>query len=255
MNPDPTTTFWSDENLRAPHSQPDKARRVHDMFAAVAPTYDRVNHITSFYTDLRWRNKAVRQAFLVGGERVLDVCCGTGDLSAAFAHAMPQPSAVIGADFCHPMLELASEKFASRRGAPLGFVGADAQGLPFADGSFDVVSCAFGIRNVTDTELTLSEMFRVLSPGGRAVILEFSMPSNKVVRAVYQFYFTRILPRVGTMVSGDRSGAYRYLPASVLSYKSPSEMRKLLRNAGFSDVKSNSLSMGVAGIYVGKKRV
>ena len=254
MNPDPTSTFWSDESLRAPHSQPDKARRVHDMFAAVAPTYDRVNHLTSCYTDLRWRNKAVKQAGLVGGERVLDVCCGTGDLSAAFAHNTPAPAAVIGADFCHPMLERAGEKFTSRRGAPLGFVGADAQGLPFANGSFDVVSCAFGIRNVADTELAMREMIRVLTAGGRAIILEFSMPSNRVVRAIYQFYFTRILPRVGTMVSGDRSGAYRYLPASVLSYKSPSEMKDLLRKVGFSDVKFISLSMGVAGIYVGRKK-
>lgn len=237
--------IWDETRLADPHAQPDKARRVQHMFDGIAPTYERVNRVLSAGRDAYWRRRAVQLANIQPTDEVLDVACGTGDLARAFAAA--RPARVVGSDFSAGMLALAAN-----RPAPIEWCRADALGLPFPDRSFDVISCAFGVRNFQDLDAGLREMRRILRPGGRACILEFTMPKSRLLGRLYLFYFRRILPRVAALISRDRSGAYDYLPQSVSTFLDAPSMARSLRAAGFADVEFTQLTLGVATVYIGR---
>lgn len=240
--------LWDENRLADPHAQHDKAARVRAMFDAIAPTYERLNSLLSAGRDAAWRRRAVQMARVQPGDVVLDLACGTGDLARAFAEA--HPARVVGCDFSLGMLNLA----VARPGGVSGYCAGDALDLPFADGAFDIVSCAFGVRNFQRLADGLAGMSRVLSPRGRAVILEFSMPRTPLLGRLYQFYFHQVLPRVGALVSGDRSGAYSYLPKSVASFADADELASALRRAGFARVERASLTFGVVHVLVAWKQ-
>ncbi len=238
---------WDRVGLHRPHAQSDKAGRVRRMFDDIAGTYELVNTLASLGRDAYWRRQAVALAGLQNAERVLDVACGTGDLARAFAAACR--GAVVGVDFAERMLALAA-----RRGQPgqhwcLG----DAMHLPFAAGTFSVVSCAFGVRNFQDLRASLADMHRVLQPGGRAVILEFSLPKRAVARGLYRLYFEGLMPIAATIVSRDRGGAYRYLPKSVVSFLDRRGLATALHEVGFERVTTHALTSGVVVVYVAWK--
>ncbi|MDQ3804787.1 MAG: bifunctional demethylmenaquinone methyltransferase/2-methoxy-6-polyprenyl-1,4-benzoquinol methylase UbiE [Acidobacteriota bacterium] len=221
------------------------------MFAGIAGRYDFLNHLLSVNFDKRWRRLVAREleSSLVEGARVLDVACGTGDLSLALDEA--GCAQVVGLDFCRPMLEIARGKSArgSRR---IPFVEGDALRLPFADESFDAVTIAFGLRNLAGVAEGLRELKRVLKPGGRAAILEFSTPVVPGFRALFRLYFTRVLPRVGGLVSGSR-GAYEYLPDSVSKFPDQKRLAALMREAGFEKVGYRNLTGGIAALHTGAR--
>ena len=259
--PAPSATAWNDQLLANPHAVADKRKRVRDMFAAIAPSYDINNRLHSLWQDQRWRKRAVKLAQLKPLDDVVDVACGTGDLSLAFAKgldhareiAMPREDvtgSVIGVDFTFEMLPLANRK---SQIANCKYVNGDAQSLPLPDSSADVVSIAFGIRNVQDPAVAIREFFRILRPGGRVVILEFSLPTNRLLRAMYNFYFRHILPRTATLISGDKTGAYKYLPESVNTFIGREQMMQMLTTAGFETVEQFPMTFGVCVCYRGVK--
>ena len=244
-------TAWGRNELDDPHSNASKARKVRDMFSAIARSYDLNNRLHSLWMDVGWRRLAVRMAAVKPGDEVLDVACGTGDLSQAFATMTPA-ARVVGSDFTPAMLDLARVK--QRRQAPkvasrLSYVEADAQSLPFPDASFDVVSIAFGIRNVQDPTRAFSEFARVLRPAGRLVVLEFDTPRLVPVRWFNDFYAGRVMPVTATVISGDRSGAYSYLPKSVRTFLSRDALIEAIVSAGFMAPKVRELSMGICCCY------
>ena len=246
---------WDDKDLAGDvHANADKAARVRSMFAAIAPAYDLNNRLHSMWRDQSWRRFAVRAARIKGGESVVDVACGTGDLSLAFAKALDRAERgdaggkVIGIDFTAEMLEIARVKKAHPR---VRYEQGDAQNLQLPDACADVVSIAFGIRNVQDVAKALREFRRILKPGGRLVILEFSEPRNALMRWFNNLYCRQIMPITATLISGDKSGAYKYLPRSVASFASPEELGSLARAAGFSDVRHTRLTMGICTCTVG----
>ncbi len=240
-------TIWDPARLSNPHAQPDKAQRVQAMFDAIAPTYELVNRVLSAGRDRYWRRRAVELAAITPADRVLDLACGTGDFARAFANA--GPALVVGSDFSAGMLARA----AVRGGAKLHWCLGDAHRLPFADGAFTVASCAFGARNFQNLVVGLTEMHRILAPGGRVVILEFTMPKSRLLGSLYRWYFRRILPRVARWISRDRSGAYDYLPNSVESFIDDAGMISSLKSAGFDRVVHRSLTIGIVTIYVATK--
>lgn len=226
------------------------------MFTAIARSYDLNNRLHSFWRDQAWRRAAVRLASLKGGEAVLDIACGTGDLTRAFARAKPTPASVKGMDFTAAMLDIAKHRLAMEAGkhageAPIEYAQADAMDLPLDDACVDVVSIAFGIRNVADPDKALREFRRVLKPGGRLVILEFAEPRFGPVRWASNFYTKRIMPLTATLIARDRSGAYRYLPRSVDTFLSPDQLAARMAAAGFSQIKQKPLTMGVCVCSVG----
>jgi demethylmenaquinone methyltransferase/2-methoxy-6-polyprenyl-1,4-benzoquinol methylase len=217
------------------------------MFARIAGRYDLLNHLLSGNVDKGWRRLVARtlQPSLAEGARVLDVACGTGELSLVLARA--GAARVVGLDFCRPMLEIARRK-AVGGSHRLPFVEGDALRLPFADESFDVVTIAFGLRNLAGVEDGLRELRRVLRPGGRLAVLEFSSPVVPGFRALFRFYFTRVLPRVGGLVSGSRV-AYEYLPDSVSRFPDQKRLAALMREAGFEEVEYRNLTGGIAALH------
>jgi demethylmenaquinone methyltransferase / 2-methoxy-6-polyprenyl-1,4-benzoquinol methylase len=236
----------------------DAANRVREMFGRIAPRYDFLNHVLSLNIDRVWRRRVARRfADVLAGEDsvALDVCCGTGDL--AFALARRAKGSVIASDFAHSMLVLASEKerSASHAAAPRGsvdFIEADGLNLPFADGSFDIVTLAFGFRNLASYDRGLREFARILRPGGELGILEFSEPRGKVFGSLYRWYFAHMLPRIGRMISGH-DFAYSYLPDSVSRYLKPVELADHMTAAGFRDVKFESWTGGTVTFHRGTK--
>ncbi len=241
-------------------------RRIRRMFADIAPTYDFLNHFLSANRDRAWRRQAVRLAGIGPGDRVLDVCCGTGDLALeAWGRLGAEPaSGIVGTDFCPEMVHRAREKkrtLARRRerppAPPLEFLVADTLRLPFADGSFDFVTVGFGIRNVSSLEAGLREMARVLRPGGRAVILEFTTPRSPWFRKLFEVYFHHVLPRLGRWLSSapdpDLDNAYEYLPDSVALFPEPEGLSEVLRRAGFAEVSYHLLTFGIAAVHLGVK--
>ncbi|WP_457638034.1 bifunctional demethylmenaquinone methyltransferase/2-methoxy-6-polyprenyl-1,4-benzoquinol methylase UbiE [Oceanithermus sp.] len=226
-----------------------KARAVRKMFGEIAPRYDLLNRLLSGGVDQRWRRLAVRLALEKRPRRILDVATGTGDVALLLKRGAPQAE-VTASDFTPEMLELARAK-AERAGLELRFVEADALNLPFADGSFDALTVAFGFRNFADYRRGLAEFQRVLAPGGRVVILEFPPPPKGLLGRVYRFYFNGVLPWIGGVISG-RPEAYRYLPNSVASFPEPEELARMMRQAGF-EVSYRVLTGGIAAVHVGDK--
>lgn len=234
---------WTPDTLAGnPHQRQDKADRVRRMFGAISGKYDLNNRLHSFGRDQAWRRRAVRLAAPGPTDRVLDVACGTGDLTLAFASASPPPAAVMGVDFTPQMLDVARRK--SGPGGP-SFLEGDAMSLQFPDSSFDVVSIAFGIRNVSDPSKALREFRRVLAPGGRLVILEFGQPGNPIMRWLNSVYTTQVMPLTASVIAGDRSGAYRYLPRSVEAFLDPRALAHAVAQAGFADVRQVPMTFGV----------
>ncbi len=242
---------WTrDELAEDPHRDAGKPEKVRRMFGAIAHRYDLNNHLHSLWMDQLWRRAAVRAGGVGPGTHVLDVACGTGDLTELMARAGAER--VVGADYTPEMLDLARRKLrriAPARRANVEYVQADAQQLEFDDDSFDVVSIAFGIRNVERPELALSEFRRVLKPGGRLVILEFSEPRFAPIRWLSGIYLKKIMPLTATLIARDRSGAYRYLPRSVETFLSPEELSGAIEGAGFADLTVRRMGMGVCSCY------
>ena len=304
----PDSGAWNDALLKDPHAVADKRKRVQKMFAAIAPSYDLNNRLHSLWMDQAWRRKAVKLANLKPTDRVVDVACGTGDLTLLFVRRLWKVIArvhlkkifkreklddeltnpfrdrmVFGIDFTYPMLPIARKKI--RVGIPYGmfdkrmdellpdrgrehpevtratnageiyngisWLNGDAQCLPFPDLFSDVVSIAFGIRNVQDPAKALSEFRRVLRPGGRLIVLEFSLPTNWILRGLYNFYFRQVLPRTATWISGDKTGAYKYLPESVNTFISRSKMVEMMATAGFVQIVQFPMTFGVCVCYRG----
>ena len=231
-------------------SEQEAAAWVRAMFARVAHRYDLANHLLSFNIDRSWRARTVRRVEPIlrrPGARVLDICCGTGDLVLALQRVSEQP--VFGSDFCHPMLLGAREKIARRRARSVVFE-SDALRLPVRDASLDLLTAAFGFRNLANYEAGLAEMRRVLRSGGMAAILEFSQPPNAALAALYNFYSQRILPRIGGALSGSRD-AYRYLPESVRKFPSAGELAEAMRRAGFREVRYEYFTGGIVALHLG----
>lgn len=226
--------------------------RIRTMFGRIAPWYDLLNHLLSLNVDTSWRRRTTHLAPADGGP-ILDVCTGTGDLALDYDRVSGGVS-IIGADFCREMLVRAVEKSRQRGvGERVRFVEADAQALPFAAASFRLVTCAFGLRNVTDTDRGLAEMVRVTQPGGRVAVLEFSRPRGPVFGRIYRWYFRHILPRVGQVLSRSPDSAYRYLPESVMAFPDGEELAARLRAHGLIDVRYFPLTFGIATLYIGVK--
>ncbi len=251
----PSPTAWTDRDLAAsPHDRSDKPERVRRMFAAIAKSYDLNNRVHSLWQDQMWRRFAVRQAQVKPTDIALDVACGTGDLSQALAKA--GAAQVVGLDFTFEMLEIARHKAGGLpvRSNPdrITYIQGDAQKLPLSDRSMDVVTIAFGIRNVLDPVGAIREFRRVLRPGGRLVVLEFAEPRFRPVRWFNSVYCQRIMPRTATWISGDKSGAYKYLPKSVATFVTPDQMCAMIRDARFASVEAHSLSLGICMCYAAR---
>jgi demethylmenaquinone methyltransferase/2-methoxy-6-polyprenyl-1,4-benzoquinol methylase len=238
----------------APHGASDpesSARAVREMFTAIAPRYDLLNHMLSLNVDRWWWRRTARSFahILVRPDvRALDLCCGTGDMTFALQREAGKAPKILGADFSHAMLQRASAKSA---GTSLRWVEADALRLPFPDAYFDLVTSAFGFRNLADYDAGLREIVRVLRPDGECGILDFGEPGG-VTGKLYRIYFKHVLPKVGTLISGVK-GPYAYLPASVERFPQPGEMLERMRRAGFREVSWTAYSFGIAGLYCGKK--
>jgi demethylmenaquinone methyltransferase/2-methoxy-6-polyprenyl-1,4-benzoquinol methylase len=224
---------------------------VRAMFGRVAHRYDLANHLLSLNIDRYWRARTVarvRTVLRAPGAKVLDLCCGTGDLLLALEAG--GGSVVLGSDFCHPMLTAASEKIV-RRGFHSRVFEADALQIPVRAGSFELVTVAFGFRNLVDYPRGLEEMRRVLRPGGIAAILEFSRPPSPLFAALYNFYSRRVLPAVGGALSGSKD-AYAYLPESVRKFPSAEELAQMMRDAGFAQVSFERITSGIVCLHVGQ---
>lgn len=229
-------------------------QRVQRMFGEIAPHYDRMNHLLSLNVDRYWRWWTVRKLAPVAGEPILDVCTGTGDLAIAFQRATGGKSQIVAADFCREMLEIGRQKQTRAGiGSELSFVEADAQTLPFETDRFAIVSVAFGLRNVADTDRGLAEMARVCRPGGKVAVLEFSTPRWQPFRGMYLWYFRNILPRIGQWFARNNSSAYEYLPATVEQFPDGESLAERMRGVGLVNVKYWPLTGGIATLYVGRK--
>ena len=230
----------------------DKGEKIQQMFGALAPRYDFLNRLLSFGIDRRWRKKTVRLLKYRSDARILDVATGTGDVALEIARTTPASVKITGADFCQEMVDRGKIKVAASPYADrIDFKVAPCEDLPFASDTFDSITIAFGIRNVVDRKLGLAEMWRVLRPGGRMLILEFSTPRSTFFRQIYYFYFRRLLPVVGGLFS--RYNAYKYLPDSVLEFPSHEEFSHMISEAGFRNIHIHELTFGIATIYVGEK--
>ena len=219
------------------------------MFSGIAKRYDLLNHLLSGNVDKRWRRivaTRVREKLSSSGARVLDVACGTGDLSLTLFESTG--ARVVGTDFCRPMLQIAAAKLA--REIPL--IEGDALNLPFREASFEAVTIAFGLRNLASVENGLAELRRVLKPGGSVAVLEFSRPANAMLRPVFGLYFTRVLPLMGGLISGSPR-AYSYLPASVQKFPDQQQLSLLMQRAGFDQVQFENLTGGIAALHMGRK--
>jgi demethylmenaquinone methyltransferase/2-methoxy-6-polyprenyl-1,4-benzoquinol methylase len=232
-------------------SEQEAARRVRSMFGRVARRYDLANHLLSANVDRYWRNRTVarvRDILERPDARVLDLACGTGDLLIALERAAGR--SLIGSDFCHPMLTGAQMKLQRGR-LHSALLESDALALPFPDSSLDLITIAFGYRNLANYRAGLVEMRRVLRPGGALAILEFTQPPNRAFAAVYNWYSRRVLPTVGGIISGAPD-AYRYLPESVRKFPGAPELARMMKDAGFRQVDWEYLTFGIAALHLGQ---
>lgn len=233
-------------------TQQEASRWVRDMFGRIAPRYDLANHVLSLNLDRRWRAKTVESVQHIlrrPGTRALDLCCGTGDLLIALRSR--SAATVLGSDFCHPMLVAANEKIAWR-GLACPLFEADALCLPLSDSSLDLITVAFGFRNLADYQAGLNEMYRVLRPSGMAAILEFSQPGATMFSKVYGLYSRRVLPLIGGALSGSRD-AYAYLPASIEKFPSAEDLAHDMRKTGFQSVEFTRMTGGTVALHLGMK--
>jgi demethylmenaquinone methyltransferase/2-methoxy-6-polyprenyl-1,4-benzoquinol methylase len=223
----------------------DKARWVQGMFGRIAGRYDLLNHLLSFNLDKRWRARTVKRVsnLLTPGARVLDLCCGTGDVLVALEN---RGAWIAGSDFCHPML------LEARRKSKSPLFEADALNLPLKNDSLDLITCAFGFRNLANYDHGLEEFLRVLKPGGVAAILEFSQPTNRGFGAVYGFFSNRVLPKVGGMISGS-ADAYSYLPESIKKFPGAEALAGQMKDAGFQRVEFERMTGGAVALHLGTK--
>jgi len=247
----PIPEVATEESMLVPADRATKRAFVRDMFSAIAPRYDLLNHLLSFNIDRRWRRRAIDALAWRNAPAgtYVDLCAGTLDVAATLAREAGFRGRVVGADFAEPMLRAGREKVTAR----VSPVVADALELPLPNDCASGAIVAFGIRNVNDLDAALREVFRILGRGARFVILEFTTPRNAIMRSLYHFYFHRLLPLIGGLVSGHRT-AYRYLPASVAQFPGEEELARRMSAVGFTEVRWTSLSLGIAAIHVGTKR-
>ncbi len=224
------------------------------MFGEIAPKYDLMNHLLSFHVDRYWRWRTVRLAPVRGDAPVLDVCTGTGDLALTYYRKTGGRVPIFAADFCPEMLAVGEVK-KKRAGinGQLTFLQADTQDLPFDSNHFQLVTVAFGLRNVADTDGGLREMSRVCQPGGRVAILEFSLPRYEPMKTLYGWYFRHVVPRVGHWFARNSQDAYKYLPASVVEFPQGEALADRMRGAGLSEIVYYPLTFGIATLYIGTK--
>jgi demethylmenaquinone methyltransferase/2-methoxy-6-polyprenyl-1,4-benzoquinol methylase len=223
------------------------------MFGEIAPHYDRMNHLLSMNVDRYWRWRAVKILRPNREQPILDCCAGTGDLAFAFSRATGGTVPVIAADFCPEMLDIGRDKKQRGPYAKVEFIEADTQHLPFESDRFQIVSAAFGLRNVADTDQGLREMTRVCAPGGQVAILEFSTPRRQPIRGLYQWYFKNVLPKIGQTFAKNSSNAYEYLPTSVGDFPAYEALTARMAQAGLRQTRFYPLTFGVATLYVGIK--
>lgn len=229
------------------------------MFGEIAERYDLMNHLLSGGVDVYWRARTIRQVAPEGDAPILDVCTGTGDLALAYWKRGAGRIAVTGSDFTPEMLDLARQKVERTAkslpvdAAGIEFIQADTQQLPFESDTYQIVSVAFGLRNVTDTRRGLDEMIRVCQPGGRVAILEFSQPTQPLLGAGYRWYFKNVLPRIGQFFARNRQAAYHYLPQSVSEFPCGADLAAILEERGLVEVTWTPLTFGIATLYVGRK--
>jgi demethylmenaquinone methyltransferase / 2-methoxy-6-polyprenyl-1,4-benzoquinol methylase len=232
--------------------QQSAARAVREMFTSIAPRYDLLNHVLSLNVDRLWWNRTARTFADILSRpeaQVLDLCCGTGDMTLALRRqAGKSPARILGADFSHAMLQRASHKAAP---TALRWIEADALRLPFPGNHFDLITSAFGFRNLANYDAGLQEIMRVLRPGGEFGILDFGEPKG-LVGSCYRIYFKRVLPAIGTLISGVK-GPYAYLPTSVARFPAPDEMLQRISQTGFREPSWTPYTLGIAGLYRGKK--
>ncbi len=237
--------------IRAAEGGSEKSEYVKQVFSEIAPRYDLLNHLLSLNIDRIWRRKAIAKLGISRNPdgRYLDLCAGTLDVSAALASYQGFHGTIVAADFAEPMLRAGIAKTVDR---PINPVTADALRLPLGPGMMAGAIVAFGIRNVSGLDAALAEVHRILEPGAKFVILEFSTPPSRIINAGYQLYFNRILPAIGGLISGHGT-AYRYLPRSVANFPAEPELARKMADAGFVNVSWKSLSLGIAAIHVGEK--
>lgn len=254
MNRDLRTTPSADAHATRPTRLDKAGESIRAMFAGIAPRYDLLNSVLSMTSDRWWRQFVVRMAPPEAGSSapILDACTGTGELAFAYARRVPPGVEIIATDFCADMLAVAKRKVRGGRKAPR-FLEADTLRLPFPDGYFQIVTVAFGLRNVADAVAGLDELIRVTQPGGRVAVLEFSRPRGPLIGPAYRFYFRRVLPWIGDHVAPTRNAAYHYLPASVLEFPDGQDMVRLMASRGLQRVRCHPLTFGIATLYVGVK--
>ena len=241
-------------NNRTQPNEAAHASAVREMFAGIAGRYDLLNHVLSLNIDKRWRRKVSAELRNILEDRdsvVLDVACGTGDL--ALELNKNSQAKIIGTDFCRPMLTIARSKSADEK-HEIPYIEGDALSLPFADERFNAVTIAFGLRNLANVPAGLAELRRVLKPGGRLAVLEFSAPVIPGFGRLFNFYFSNILPRIGGAVSGSR-GAYEYLPESVSRFPNQKTLARLIEQTGFNEVEYRNISGGIAALHLGTKTI
>jgi demethylmenaquinone methyltransferase/2-methoxy-6-polyprenyl-1,4-benzoquinol methylase len=235
---------WSTEDLaESPHEHAEKAARVKTMFSSIARRYDLNNTLHSFGRDRAWRHKALAMTKVDASSEVLDVACGTGALAEAFRAAGVRR--VVGLDYTPEMLSVARQRAKAGAFPAVEYIEGDAMKLPFDDASFDVLSIAFGIRNVGDPDRALGEFARVVRPGGRLVVLEFAQPRNRLVRFGNAVYSQKIMPRTAALIARDRSGAYDYLPRSIETFLDPAELAARIESHGFAQTRAVPMTFGV----------
>ncbi len=237
------------DNISKQVDNESRAQAIQEMFSAIAPRYDFLNRLLSLGIDQGWRRTLARMALLKDTNAILDVACGTGDVSLELRQKAPR-ARIVGLDFSQAMLDLAQVKIEQAQ-AGIELVAASAEELPFPPADFDLLTIAFGIRNVVDKKKALAEFFRVLKPHGRLAILEFSQPQATWLRALYNFYFFKVLPLVGGLFA--RRSAYRYLPDSVAKFPCRDEFSGWLKEAGFRQCRYHSLTFGIATLYLAEK--
>ncbi|MBI9019568.1 MAG: bifunctional demethylmenaquinone methyltransferase/2-methoxy-6-polyprenyl-1,4-benzoquinol methylase UbiE [Phycisphaerae bacterium] len=250
---------WASEKLNNVHGDPDKGSKVQKMFDDVAARYDFTNRVISIYMDKRWRKRAIKSANIDDNARVLDLCCGTGDMVFEFADQYRSID-ITGLDFSENMLKMArakqdSIKSGRYKSLDIKWLSGDASDLGFPDAQFDLVSCAFGLRNLQDPAKAVAEASRVLKRKGKIVILEFGIPENFLLKMVVKCYLRYILPVLGRLASGSSSGAYDYFPRSVADFGTSSLLKQALTDAGFKDIKIQKICLATVLLITATKNL